>query len=69
MLLNVEYKAGGVEYATLSTVDDKTDIGRNLISNGYALVEQRRDRRLQTMVADYKDAQESAKKSRVSRNH
>lgn len=64
MLLNVEYKAGGVENATLSTLD-KIDIGKSLISNGYALVETRRDRRLQSVINEYKEAQDSAKKSRV----
>jgi staphylococcal nuclease domain-containing protein 1 len=65
LLLNVEYKAGGLEFATVATVD-KVDIGKSLISNGYALVENRRDRRLQSIINEYKEAQELAKKTRLN---
>ncbi|KRY53537.1 Nuclease domain-containing protein [Trichinella britovi] len=64
-LMNMEYRLGGVEYVTLLRAD-QSDIGKSLIRNGYCLVEQRRDRKMQLQLADYLQAQESAKSERLN---
>jgi len=51
LLLNVEYKIEKSPYATLSTESDKTDIGKGLVRDGFLIVENRRDRRLQKIVS------------------
>ncbi|KAL1245155.1 Staphylococcal nuclease domain-containing protein [Trichinella spiralis] len=61
----MEYRLGGVEYVTLLRAD-QSDIGKSLIRNGYCLVEQRRDRKMQLQLADYLQAQESAKSERLN---
>lgn len=53
-----------------STANTETsvDLGKRLISNGLGVVEKRRpgnDRRLQSLISQYQEAQDSAKKSRV----
>jgi len=67
--LNVEYRAGGLDYATLQySVGDgettKEDIGQTLISEGYVLVEGRKEKRLAKLIAQYKKAEEKAKEAR-----
>lgn len=65
-LVNVEYKTGSVEYVTLSHSDTKDDIGEKMVSEGLILFENRREKRLAKVVADYKAAQDKAKSQRVS---
>lgn len=52
MLLNVEYKAGNYDAVTLLVEENgkKEDVGKSLVSDGYALVEKRREKRLQDLV-------------------
>lgn len=52
LLLNVEYKAGNYDAATLYSDQDgtKEDIGKLLVTEGYALVERRKEKRLQELV-------------------
>ncbi|TMS34836.1 hypothetical protein L596_002347 [Steinernema carpocapsae] len=66
ILLNVEYKAGNTEYATLSIDADgtKSDIGKTLVMEGNALAEQRREKRLQTLVSEYTEAEQKARRAR-----
>lgn len=85
VLLNVEYRVGGIEHVTVvrpspeapaggsssttETAASSVDLGKRLIANGLALVEKRRpgnDRRLNSLLAQYAEAQESARKARVS---
>lgn len=66
LLLNVEYKTGGIEYVTLLNADTKDDIVKGLIAEGYLLVEPRKEKRLQKIVTEYRNAQESAKKKRLN---
>ena len=64
--MNVEYKNAGIDCVTLSYPDTKEDLGQALISEGWALVERRRERRLSKLVTDYIKAQEKAKSARVT---
>ncbi|PSN44950.1 Nuclease domain-containing protein 1 [Blattella germanica] len=64
--LNVEYRVGSLSYATLvdpSSSDE--DIAKTLILEGLLLCENRREKRLQKLVSEYRAAQESAKKQHV----
>lgn len=45
---------------------DNEDIGKLLVSDGYVLVERRRERRLQKLVADYQKSQEAAKSAHLN---
>lgn len=62
--------AGGSSTSTTeSTATVSVDLGKRLIANGMALVEKRRpgnDRRLNSLLAQYAEAQDSAKKSRLN---
>jgi len=65
-LLNVEYKIGGVEY--ISLVDDvkKQDVGQTLVKEGLLLAENRKERRLQKLVKDFKAAENEAKSKHLN---
>ncbi|KAK0395145.1 hypothetical protein QR680_001139 [Steinernema hermaphroditum] len=67
LLLNVEYKVGGKECATLtaeSADGTKNDIGKTLVAEGHALVDQRREKRLQQLVTEYTEAEQKARRAR-----
>lgn len=66
LLLNVEYRVGTMEYVSVLLGDVKDDVVKGLISDGLLTVENRKERRLQKMIKDYKATEESAKHSRVS---
>jgi len=63
--INKEYRNGSVEFVTLFN-SAQEDIGKSLVSNGYVLVERRREKRLHKLVSEYTKAQESAKSSRLN---
>lgn len=67
MQLNVEYKSNGMDYVTLLGEDGEasSDVGLSLVSEGYVLVENRKEKRLAKLVSDYMKAQDQAKKERV----
>ena len=65
-LLNVEYKNAGIDCVSLCHADSKDDIAQLLISEGWLLVESRREKRLAKLVSQYQKAQEKAKEGRVS---
>ena len=67
MQLNVEYKSNGMDYVTLLGEDGEasSDVGLMLVSEGYVLVENRKEKRLAKLVSDYLKAQDQAKKERV----
>ena len=65
-LLNTEYKNGGIDCVSLCHADSKDDIAQLLISEGWLLVEARREKRLAKLVSQYQKAQENAKEGRVS---
>ncbi|CAL8131754.1 unnamed protein product [Orchesella dallaii] len=60
-LLNVEYKASGLDYITLADKTSKEDITQNLVKEGFLLVDNRKERRLQKLVKDYQAAEKEAK--------
>ncbi|KFM78204.1 Nuclease domain-containing protein 1, partial [Stegodyphus mimosarum] len=65
LLLNVEYRVGSVPYGTLVTVDEKQDIGRELVSRGFIFVEKRKEMKYQKIINEYLAAQDLAKKNRL----
>ena len=54
---------------TLSNPESKQDIAAALISDGVLMVERRREKRLQKLVSEYIQAQDRARKNRVSFQH
>ncbi|KAI5729280.1 hypothetical protein M8J76_000948 [Diaphorina citri] len=66
VLLNVEYNISGSPYVTVLDATTKTDLMKALIGSGFFLVETRRDKRLQKLVAEYESAQQDALKNRYN---
>lgn len=63
LLLNVEYRPQGAPPAiTLMTEGQDQDIVKNLIADGLLYVEDRRERRLRSLITEYKQAEEDARK-------
>lgn len=67
MVVNSEYKANGIDYVTCLLGESQEDVGLSLISDGLVLAELRKEKRLNKLVATYKNAQEKAKSARVSK--
>ncbi|XP_066992984.1 staphylococcal nuclease domain-containing protein 1 [Anabrus simplex] len=67
LLLNVEYKNHNIPFVTLveSTASGDQDIAKNLIEEGLLLVEERKEKRLQSLMKEYKETQEIAKKKHL----
>nr|CAG4638262.1 EOG090X01F7 [Cyclestheria hislopi] len=69
LLLNVEYKST-VECVSLLTnesdSEQRKDVARELIADGLLCLENRREKRLQKLVASYLSAQEAAKKRHLN---
>ncbi|OXA52850.1 staphylococcal nuclease domain-containing protein 1 [Folsomia candida] len=61
LLLNIEYRNGGIEYVSLAVEESKADIAQNLVKEGLLMVENRKERRLQKLVKDFKTAESEAK--------
>jgi len=68
-MLNVEYKNAGIDCVSLCHSDSNDDIAQLLISEGFLLVEARREKRLAKLVSQYQKAQEKAKEGRVSNEY
>ena len=68
MVVNSEYKANAIDYVTCLLGESQEDVGLGLISDGLVLAELRKEKRLNKLVATYKNAQEKAKSARVSKN-
>lgn len=49
--INKEYKLNGVDYYSVQRADNKTDVAKTLLSQGFVLVDARKDKRLQGMVS------------------
>lgn len=65
LLVNIEYRVGGVEFvqAVIEAQDGtKTDVAKTLIAEGHALTEQRREKRFASMVSEYLDAENKARR-------
>lgn len=52
VLLNVEYRVNGVPHVTLLDAETKVDLVKNIVEEGYLLVDKRNDRRLAKVVSD-----------------
>ncbi|KAL7636680.1 UNVERIFIED_CONTAM: hypothetical protein RMT77_012429 [Armadillidium vulgare] len=64
--VNREYKANGLEFVTLQRVNDKVDLGRLLLAQGFLMVDNRKEKRMQSLLIDYRNAQDEAKKKRLN---
>jgi staphylococcal nuclease domain-containing protein 1 len=62
--LNVEYKINNLAYATLSDPATNLDIAKGLITDGLILAEKRRERKVAKLVEEYKQAEQTAKRTR-----
>uniref|UniRef100_A0A1X7UNN1 Staphylococcal nuclease domain-containing protein 1 n=2 Tax=Amphimedon queenslandica TaxID=400682 RepID=A0A1X7UNN1_AMPQE len=65
-LLNVEYKLQGMDYVTLKSAQSDQDIGEKLVEDGLASVTRRKDRKLQSLITRYIEAEDRARKSHVN---
>ncbi|TRY84053.1 hypothetical protein DNTS_021081 [Danionella cerebrum] len=65
-LLNVEYNGAVCPHVTLQFADTKDDVGLGLVKEGLVMVDVRKEKHLQKMVAEYLTAQESAKSTRLN---
>ncbi|KAI6196869.1 Nuclease domain-containing protein [Aphelenchoides besseyi] len=68
--LNVEYKAGNIEAATLYYPNEQeekpVDVGKTLIADGLALAEVRREPRFKSLVLEYQEAEKNARRERLN---
>jgi len=65
-LLNIEYKIGNLGYVTLVDETTKDDLGESLVKEGILLVDNRKERRLQKLMKDYKAAEREAKEKHLN---
>lgn len=65
-LLNVEYAGANCPHVTLQFADSKDDVGLGLVKEGLVMVEVRKEKQFQKLVAEYFNAQESAKAARLN---
>lgn len=49
---NREYRANGVDYVTLQREDNKTDVAETLLGQGLLLLDERKDKRFQSLVRE-----------------
>lgn len=66
VLVNREYRNGGFDFVTIQRADTKADVARTLLSQGLLLLDERKDKRLQSLVSEYRSAQEEAKRKHLS---
>nr|AAH63211.1 staphylococcal nuclease domain containing 1 [Xenopus tropicalis] len=65
-LLNVEHSGAGCPHVTLQFADSKEDVGLGLVKEGLVMVEVRKEKQFQKVIAEYVSAQESAKAARLN---
>jgi staphylococcal nuclease domain-containing protein 1 len=65
-LLNVEYKRDGVEFVSLMFADNKEDVAQSLLTDGMVVCENRKEKRLNKIITEYKKAQQKAKDQRLN---
>jgi len=63
--MNVEYKVGTEVYVTLTT-DAGEDIGKGLVQDGLLLVDRKGGRKLASLLREYDEAMEKAKKDHIN---
>lgn len=64
--INVEYTVGSIEYCQviIECAGRRIDVGKALIEDGFALVERRKERRLQAVLDEYEHAEQRARRER-----
>ncbi|XP_073435341.1 staphylococcal nuclease domain-containing protein 1 isoform X1 [Dendrobates tinctorius] len=65
-LLNVEYAGAGCPHVTLQFADSKEDVGLGLVKEGLVMVDVRKEKQFLKLIAEYVNAQESAKSARLN---
>ncbi|KAM5173085.1 staphylococcal nuclease domain-containing protein 1 [Mantella aurantiaca] len=65
-LLNVEFSGATCPHVTLQFADSKEDVGLGLVKEGLVMVEVRKEKQFHKVVAEYLNAQESAKAARLN---
>jgi len=65
-IVNVEYRQGSLEYVTMTDAESKEDVGKNLVAEGIALTDHRKEKRFAKVMAEYHKAQDLAKKNRLN---
>ncbi|ROT73426.1 nuclease domain-containing protein 1 [Penaeus vannamei] len=66
VLINREYRLSGAEYVSIQRSDTKVDVAKTLISQGLLMLDERKDKRLQSVVSEYRTAQEEAKRKHLN---
>jgi len=67
ILLNPEYESNGIKMASILNASNKEDVAKGLISEGFLLVDkERKEKRLQKLLQEYRKGQESAKSQRLN---
>lgn len=68
--MNHEYKLGNVPAVTLLFDDPssgtKVDLGKYLVENGFALADNRREKRLESLVTEYQEAEKKARRAHLN---
>ncbi|XP_076036932.1 staphylococcal nuclease domain-containing protein 1 [Oratosquilla oratoria] len=64
--VNKEFRIGGVDYVSIQKSDTKADVARTLLSQGFIMVDNRREKKLQSLLIDYKAAQDEAKRKHLN---
>ncbi|XP_053572302.1 staphylococcal nuclease domain-containing protein 1 [Bombina bombina] len=65
-LLNIEHAGAGCSHVTLQFADSKDDVGLGLVKEGLVMVEVRKEKQFQKVIAEYISAQEAAKAARLN---
>lgn len=63
--INTEFKAASLEFVTVVDAANNDDLGKNLIIDGFFMVEKKGGRRVAKLVNSYIEAQDSAKKNHL----
>ncbi|XP_042223849.1 staphylococcal nuclease domain-containing protein 1-like [Homarus americanus] len=66
VLVNREYRNQGQDFVNIQRADTKADVARTLLVNGLLLLDERKDKRFQSLVSDYRSAQEEAKRKHLN---
>lgn len=66
VLINREYRMANADYVSIQRSDNKSDVAKTLLSQGLVLLEERKEKRLQSLVSTYRAAQDEAKKKHLN---
>lgn len=53
ILVNREYRISGTDYVSIQRGDTKADVALTLLKQGLVLLDDRRDKRLQSLVSEF----------------